>query len=244
MKKRIVRIKREFRKMKQHQRPAYMLKHGFAIIKNASTFPGIPYDGATINSNAYDLLEILSAKRKGKKADIAYTDQLDLCIKMIYANYDYVDYVSGGDEKINDLSGMNSRKNTKPRTKRPKTDTAARWIPDMTPNQLTLETTRDEVSRMTTVISSNDEGFKVEMTQGNRIKISLGDKSCLLDFSTAAKIFLKYLEGGKPVEAFIIKANANGLAIPRKMQKITPNIDGNYKPVVPPKPIIPPPDLP
>ena len=102
---------------------------------------------------------------------------------------------------------------------------------------MTLETTRDETSRMTAVIFSSEDDFKVEMTQSNRVKVWLGDKYCQLDFSTAAKIKMKYLEGGKPVDAYLLKANSNGLAIPRKMKKIIPNIDENYKPVIPPKPL-------
>lgn len=221
--------------MAKDKRIIYMLKHGKYLITNAATFIGIPNDGAAINTNALALQDQLVLQRKGKKLDIAYKDQLDICFEMMDRNYDFVDFVSGGNEKINDKSGLNSKKNTRARTKRPKTDTAAKWIRDNNPNQLTLETTRDETSRMTTVISSSEEDFKVEMTQSNRVKVWLGDKYCLLDFSTAAKIKLKYLEGGKPVNAFIIKANSNGLAVPRKMQKITPNIDGNYRPVIPVK---------
>ncbi len=226
------------RRMGRYKRITYLLKHSAYLNANAGTFAGIPNDGEAVRVNALELQEQLIAQRRGKKLDIAYKDQLDVCFDMMDANYDFVDYVSGGDVDINSLSGLNSRKNTKPRTKRPKTDTAARWIPDITPNQLTLETTRDEVSRITTVISSTDEGFKVEVTQQNRIKISLGDKSCLIDFSTAAKILLKYLEGGKPIEAFIVKANANGVSIPRKLPKNVPNVDGNYRPAI--SPVLPP----
>ena len=223
--------------MQRNKRITYMLKHGKSLITNASTFIGIPNDGAAINTNALALQDQLMLQRKGKKLDIAYKDQLDVCFGMMDTNYDFVDLVCGGDVKKNDKSGLNSRKNTKPRTKRPKTDTAAHWVQDLTPNQLTLMTTRDETSRMTAVIFSSEDDFKVEMTQSNRIKISFGDKFACIDFSTAAKIILKYLEGGKAVDAFLIKANANGLAVPRKMKKISPNIDGNYKPVIPQKPL-------
>jgi len=222
--------------MKQHERPAYMLKHGKAVIKNAVRFVGIPYDGAVINSNAYILLDILSAKRKGKKTDMDYTDQLNLCIEMIYANYDFIDFVSGGDEKINALSGMNSRKNSKPRTQRPKKDAAANWIPDLYPNRLVLGTSRDETSRVTAVISSSDEGFKVERLENKQIKISLGDKSCLLDLSTSIKMILQNQKGGKITDAYLTKFNANGLSPTRKLPPIAPNIDGNYIPVIPPIP--------
>ena len=221
--------------MHQHNRGTYLLRHGKFLIKNAATFTGIPYDGNVVVIVAKELLELVAMQRIKKKKDVEYTDKLNECFDMMDENYDFVDLTAKGDVKINDKSGLNSRKNNKIRTQRPKTDTAAHWVQEMIPNQLTLETTRDEVSRMSIVVWSTDADLKVEMIRDNRIKISLGDKSACMDFSTAAKIILKYLKGGNPVDAYLLKANANGLAVPRKMQKITPNVDADYRPHVPPE---------
>src|ERR1035438_1450181 len=125
-----------------------MLKHSSFLIKNAAFFSGIPNDGAVIKTNALSLQELLTMQRRGKKLDFDYTDQLDVCFEMMDTNYDFVDLVCGGDVKKNDKSGLNSRKSMMPRTKRPKTDTAAHWVQELKPNQLTLVTTRDETSRI------------------------------------------------------------------------------------------------
>ena len=112
MKKPKIKIKREIRRMNRDKRSIYMLRHGKFIIKNAAHFIGIPNDGAAVSANAMLLQDLLSVQRKGKKLDIAYKDQLGICFDMMDTNYDFVDFVSGGDVDINNLSGLNSRKNS------------------------------------------------------------------------------------------------------------------------------------
>ena len=221
--------------MKETKRISYMLRHSQHLIANAELFAGMPNDGEVISENALTLLEILATKRKGKRTEFDYKDQLSLCIGMMDANYDFIDFVSGGDVMINNKSGLNSRRNPKPRTKRPKKDTAACWVSTMIPNRLVLKTTRDETARVSAVISSTEKDFEVEVVGNSQLKITLGGKHCLLDFSTAAKIILHNLEGGAGYEAFLAKFNSNGLAPILKMPEIIPNIGHNYRPIVVPE---------
>ncbi len=228
-----IKVKREFRRMNQGKKAGYFLKHGKYLIMNATVFPDSPYDGNTVVDYARQLLDYLSMKKISQQQKLAYKEHLSICFEMMDENYDYIDLIAKGEPKIIAKAGLNSRNNNKVRTQRPKADTAAHWGMAKKANQLVLETTRDETSRITTVISSTEKDFKVELTQQNRIKISLGDKSCVLDYSTAAKIVMDYLEGGQPVEAYIVKANANGLAPLVKMQKNTPHAGLDYCPPLP-----------
>ena len=236
MKKPKIKIKREFRRMSVHKRAGYMLKHGQYLVKYASYFVDIPYDGPAMLIIAKSLGDKFAVKGMDAMKNLEYKDQLNSCFDVMVENYDFVDFVSKGDEKYNDKSGLNSRKNTKPRTKRHKKDNAAQWNAVMNPNELYLETTRDETSRLTIVISSTEADFKVERTENSQIKIMLGDKSVKVDFSTLANMIMKKMEGGKMVDSYLTKCNANGLAALRQLPSIMPNVDLNYRRPIPLEP--------
>ena len=212
--KKTINCLREYATLTEAEKPTYLVKHGDFITTNASVFPDIPYDGATITSNGMTLFTLSARKDSSDEGRNAYNTQAKLCENMMEENYDYVDLIAKGNKDIVAKAGVKGSSANTSRTKPPSTPSNLRYlyVENKIPGEMKMAYKADKLAWGAVIVSFSDENVKVTNNENHQLKIKVGEVEVLVDISTTVRTVIKKLKQGDELNSVVALFNPNGLS--------------------------------
>ncbi len=218
-------VLREFDYLKEHEQPAYLIKHGNFLVTNSATFPAIPYSGIIMKADGVNLNNLLAMKDVGEVELAAYSAHLELCKGKMLSNYNDIDLVSNGSSTIIALAGVNSYGGAYARTGVPGAFGDIQYVVSNIANQIKIEWIADDLAYGSIMITATDPTLTVVRTGPLQLKINVKDIIIMVDLTTKANVVIENLVGGTVVKSSGVSFNPNGM-----------NPLVNMKPIVVPLP--------
>jgi len=211
--KKTINCLREYATLTEAEKPTYLVKHGDFITTNASVFPDIPYDGATITSNGMTLFTLSARKDSSDEGRNAYNTQAKLCENMMEENYDYVDLIAKGNKDIVAKAGVKGTSANTTRTKPPSIPSNLRYIlQGSVAGEMKMAYKADKLAWGAIIVSFYDENVNVTYNDSHQLKIKVGEVEVLVDVSTTVRTMIKKLKRGEKLNSVVALFNPNGLS--------------------------------
>ena len=208
-----INCKREFATLNEDKRPVYLVRSGKFLTNNAGVFPLIPYTGAVISTHALTLLTLISLRDESEEALKSYDDELALCIKMMDANYDYIDLVAQGDGNIIAQAGVAGSSQNTARTDPPSIAVNLKYIFVDEVGEIQITHDKDKLAHGTLIVTFTDPAITVVKSGNGQLKITTADGTVIfVDIVTSSKANIQNLKQGNLLNSVVTLFNPNGIS--------------------------------
>jgi hypothetical protein len=185
---------REFDGLLEVEQAGYLIFCGDQLTINTAIFPDLTYNGTAVTGHAMTLFGFYSRRNKSELAMKNYTDELDVCKKIMDVVYNEVEVVANGNGAIVAKAGVNGTSTNTARLKRPSIASHLKYLYAELAGEMLISYKADKLAHGAVIVTFADPRVTVKVSATHQLTITIDDVEVLVDISTTIKTTIKNLK--------------------------------------------------